>query len=711
MHSVAEREILWNLGPERFFVYPLLFLAMAYTLKGFWDHARLWLIGKGPIPTDNLAARANTVLQYALGHRRIAFGYREAYAGLMHTSIFVGFMTLVLVTTIIAIEDWLWIMFQFSFLRGPIYLGYSLIGDLGGLLLLFGVGLAFYRRYVQHSDRVSRPSPTDDDGRALAVLAFLAVNGFVIEGIRILMTELADHRAWAMWSPVGMAFASFFGLFGLGDDALSVLHRISWTTHLITVALFIAMIPNTKFAHIVLSSASMFFRDPVRNTQAKGALVPIENIEQQMEEGVLGVTKLTEFRFDQLVQFDGCTNCGRCQDNCPAYLSGKPLSPRKLIQDLRRNLLDVGPIVADGGEIPEEKKLIGVTIQEDTLWSCVTCRACMENCPVLIEHIPAIVDMRRSIVMMGEGEMPETAQAALVNMERRGHPWRGSQHVRGDWMEKAGDVQEFTDGNEIEYLFWVGCTGALEDRAQKVTLATIQVLQAAGVNFGVLGPEETCTGDPARRMGNEYLFQTMAQMTIEILQSRNTKKIITNCPHCFNTFKNEYPQMGGHFEVVHHTQIINEIMKSGKLRMRYSVESGDDSGEQRPVITYHDSCYLGRHNGEFEAPRDIVAALPGVESVVEMERNREKSFCCGAGGGHMWMDMRLGERINKMRSEQANNTGANIVATACPFCAIMFEDGIKQIDRVEQLKVRDIAELVAETLEVPESANVTGAKA
>ncbi|MCX6023469.1 MAG: (Fe-S)-binding protein, partial [Chloroflexi bacterium] len=537
MHGIPERELFWNLGPERFFVYPLVMLGIAFFFKGLWDHIRLWLISTGPVPRDHIAARAMTVVKYALAHRRISFGYREAYAGVMHASIFIGFMTLLFVTTVIAIEDWLHIMFHVSFLKGGVYLAYSLTGDLGGLLLLFGVGMAFYRRYVMQADRISRPSPTNDDGRALAILAFLAVNGFVIEGIRMLLTEFHEQPGWLMWSPVGYAVASFLNTFAMSDEAYRVLHRAAWVTHLVTVALFIGYLPYSKFAHIFLSSAAMFFRDPVRNTQAKGALVPIENIEAAES---YGVGKIEEFRFDQLVSFDGCTNCGRCQDNCPAYLSGKPLSPRKLIQDLRRNLLDVGPIIAAGGTAPEDKPLIGGVISEDVLWSCVTCRACMEACPVLIEHIPSIVDMRRNIVMMGAGEIPDSAQAALVNMERRGHPWRGSQHVRGDWMEKVPNVPEFTNGDEVEYLFWVGCTGALEDRAQRVTLSTIQVLQAAGVNFGVLGPEESCTGDPARRMGNEYLFQTMAQQTIEILQSHNTKKIITNCPPCFNTFKNEY---------------------------------------------------------------------------------------------------------------------------------------------------------------------------
>ncbi|MBI4499413.1 MAG: (Fe-S)-binding protein, partial [Chloroflexi bacterium] len=554
---MPEREILWNLGPERFFVYPVVFLALAFVIKGLYDHYRLWRIGQGPVPLDHLGQRLAAVVAFVVAQRRVSFG-REPYAGLMHGLIYLGFLTLVLVTTVLAVDDWLHIMFGAHFLVGPVYLGYALVGDLGGVALLAGLTLAFYRRYVQQPDRLADPSPTSDDGRALGLLAFLAVNGFAIEGVRILLTELRDHPEWALWSPVGYLFSLFFSAFAMSDEGYRILHRVFWSAHLLTVALFLATIPTTKFAHILLSTANVFFRDPIRNTYAKGALVPIEDIEQQE---VLGATKLTDFTFSQLVGFDGCTNCGRCQDNCPAYLSGKPLSPRKLVQDLRRHLLTDGRAVAAGGALPEDKPLIRGVIEEDTVWACVTCRACMEACPVLIEHIPAIVDLRRSLVMMA-GSIPEMAQNALMNMERRGHPWRGTQHVRGDWMELVpGGVPEFTDGDEVEYLYWVGCTGALEDRAMKVTLSVVNVLKAAGVNFGVLGPEETCTGDPARRMGNEFLFQMMAQQTIEILNSKKAKKIITNCPHCFNTMANEYPDFDGHFEVIHHTTFLSKLLK------------------------------------------------------------------------------------------------------------------------------------------------------
>ncbi|MSQ10763.1 MAG: (Fe-S)-binding protein, partial [Dehalococcoidia bacterium] len=404
-----------------------------------------------------------------------------------------------------------------------------------------------------------------------------------------------------------------------------------------------------------------------------------------------------DLTWKQMLDAATCTECGRCTDLCPAYATDKPLSPRDLILDMKAAIAgqpahhqrSVLAGRAEFAPLSAELPLVNGIIHQETLWACVTCGACMEACPVFIEHVPSIIDMRRNLVLE-QTLLPETAEAALISMERRGHPWRGTQHDRVSWMEGL-DVPEFTSGDDVAYLYWVGCSGALEDRNRKITQSVVKVLQASGVSFGVLGPLETCTGDPARRMGNEYLFQMMAKQNVELFKEKKVKKIITQCPHCFNTFKNEYPEYGGNWEVTHHSQVIEELLASGKLKLARPLPEGT-------TLTYHDSCYLGRHNGEYDAPRNVVKALPGA-TVVEMPRNREKSFCCGAGGGHMWMEEKSAKRINWERTQQALDTGASVVATGCPFCVLMMEDGVRGKNAEDQLQVKDLAELVAEALE------------
>jgi Fe-S oxidoreductase len=407
-----------------------------------------------------------------------------------------------------------------------------------------------------------------------------------------------------------------------------------------------------------------------------------------------GAAKLSDFTWKQLLDLDACTRCGRCQDNCPAWLSGKPLSPKFVILDLQAHMNATAKAVLAGAEAPYGNgAMIGGVITEDVLWSCTTCGACEEHCPVSIEHIGTIVDMRRNLVLE-QGSLPDTAEAALRSLEQRGHPWRGTQETRTSWTEGL-EVPTIADNPEAEYLFWVGCTGALVDRNIQVTKALAKILLQAGVSFAILGEEETCTGDPARRLGNEYLFQMLAQQNIETLKNHQVRKIVTHCPHCFNTLRNEYPQFGGNFEVLHHSQLITQLIEAGRLT---------PSKAFTEMVTFHDACYLGRHNSVFAAPRQTLNAIPGVQ-LQEMRWNQRKGLCCGAGGGHAFMEVNIGRRVNHIRTEQAIDTGASVVATGCPFCMQMFEDGIKAKGVEETMRVHDIAELIAQSL--PDDAQPT----
>jgi Fe-S oxidoreductase len=394
---------------------------------------------------------------------------------------------------------------------------------------------------------------------------------------------------------------------------------------------------------------------------------------------------------------------------CPAQLSGKVLSPRELVLNLREHLLKEGPAllkrksgtVTTVSESPdnaeasnlvslpgERKELIGGVIIEDAIWSCTTCRACQEVCPVDVEHIDKIVDLRRHLQMVATTEV---ARDPLKNLRVRGHPWRGTKYSRTDWAEGL-DIKVVGEDSKIDVLYWVGCTEALEDRSLKVAQAMAKLMKQAGVNFGILGEEEMCCGDPARRLGAEHLYQMLATNNIQLLQSYNIKKIVTACPHCFNTFKNEYPQFGGQFEVVHHTQFIADLIKNKRLKINHSGKT---------LVTYQEPCYLGRYNDIFAAPRQALNSIPGV-TLIEMTNNRKNGFCCGGGGGRMWLEEKTGQRISEMRLGQAMETRAHLVATACPFCLQMFEDAAKVKEVAESLKIKDIAELIAESLEMPE---------
>jgi len=661
------------------------FLAAAVGVSVFVFARALWQKVILPIRSgtafyrfDRLPERCVRFLVYVVAQRKV---FDNPYSGILHALIFWGFIIWQPFTLNLVLEGFS-DEIAFHALLGPVWEAWILVVEVATFGILIGVALALYRRIIW---RPANLHTGFDAYLILGLITGLMLTYYFSEGF--LLSAEGSEGVW--YAPFSLAVSGWVTAAGVSRDAAMNIFGGLWLLHVGFFLVFLMYIPYSKHLHLVAAPFNVFFQ----NLDARGTLQPIRDIEQQDH---FGAGRLEDLSWKQILDYDACTECGRCTDACPAYATDKPLSPRDLILDLKAYAQHEAPehqreILhgrAEFQELRPDLPLVGGIVHEETLWACVTCGACMEACPVFIEHVPTIIDMRRHLVM-DRSEIPETAEAALVSMERRGHPWRGTQNNREDWMQGL-DLKEFTSGDEIEYLYWVGCSGALEDRNRRITFSVIKILKAAGVSFGVLGPLESCNGDPARRLGNEYLYQMMAQQNIELFKTRNVKKIITQCPHCFNTFKNEYPQFDGNYEVIHHSELIADLLKQSKLKL-----TKDFSDE---VITYHDSCYLGRHNGVYDAPREIVNALPGAK-VVEMSRNRNKSFCCGAGGGHMWMDEKTSKRINWTRTDMAIEAQASVVATACPFCVIMFEDGIRGRNAEETLKARDLAELVAEAIE------------
>ncbi len=678
---VPQREIFWNILYGDLILYPLAVIVVGIFIYAIYRRYKLWRLGTPDNRFAHLDRRlwafivtgvVDGVLHRRffgvgdnLGHRSFSikdFLPKELYPGVMHFLIFVGCIVLLLGAFVDFISHYL-----FHFMHGGFYLGYSVVVDAFGILVLVGATLAIVRRYVQKPDRLDS---TNEDLIALILIGVVVFTGFIVEGFRIAATELKTTPSWALWSPGGFILARAFS--GLGEQTLLLWHRITWWAHMVIAlgAITYVSLYWNKLWHIIVSPLNVFFR----SLEPRGALVPIDLETAES----FGAAKIEDFTWKQLMDLDACTRCGRCQDICPAYSSGKPLSPKKITQDLRGSLLER---TRNPGN--SNRALIGDVVTKDEIWACTTCRACQEVCPVYVEHIGKIIDLRRNLVLE-QASIPETAERALRSIENRGHPWRGTTLTRTGWAQGL-DIKTLAEDSDIDILYWVGCTEALVDRSMKTAQAMGRLLKQAGVKFGILGDEESCCGDPARRLGNEYLFQIQAEKNIELLKRYNVKKIVTACPHCYNTLKNEYPQFGGEFEVLHHTELIASLLREGRLKIIKG---------SRGVITYHDSCYLGRYNDIYEPPRQILNNMPDIE-VVEMERNRERSFCCGAGGGNMWMEEHIGRRISEMRIEQVMETGAQVVATACPFCLQMLDDAIRAKAAEESLKVMDVAELLA----------------
>ncbi len=729
--GTATREILWNLPPgiTMLLVYGLFSLSLLICAVGIFRHVELWISGK-PLQYSSLPwhTRIWNLIVWSFLQKRVA---RTRPAGFAHTLVYLGFLALLAATTMVALQY----DFGLPVFQGKPYLIVTVLSDVLGFGLILGCLIFAHRRYLSNSDL---PHNRLADSSFLLVLILLCLQGFILEGLRIHVT----NDVWANYSPVGLGFAKLF--WALSDQAAGRVHFAMWWFHTITVLGVIAIVPYTKAFHIFASSVNLFFRNSHR---PKGSLEPVGDLAEKMESGeefTIGLGDIKDYNWKQLLDLDACTSCGRCQDACPAYNSGKPLSPKWVVLDTRNHALllqhkgqlatsrlptplvkldqalqssiffpmqgvsDDAPHYDDGGHfrahnpaVQNAARAIGqdVThrIAEEVMdpavfWSCTTCYACVEACPVGINHVDQIIGNRRNLALM-HGEIPQEAQATLRALENRSNPY-GDPADRVNWLDGL-DVKILSPGDKVDYLYWVGCVSAYDPRKQKIARSLAKIMKHANLSFGILGTAEGCTGDPARRLGEENLFQTMAKQNIATLQSVQFKVLVANCPHCFNTIKNEYPEFGNlgagrSPEIIHHSQLLRRLLADGTLDLGQGSE-GNES------FTFHDPCYLGRYNDEYEAPRESLRKVKGL-NILEMDKNKEKGMCCGAGGGHFWMDLKVGERINTLRVDQAAATGASNIATACPFCMQMLEDGVKLTDRDTSLKVKDIAEVIAEKL-------------
>jgi Fe-S oxidoreductase/nitrate reductase gamma subunit len=641
----ATRPIYWNIS-HIWAMYALLVPVIGAGFYGVYRHVQRWRRGRPLVRFDRPADRLRLVIKHALAQRRTA---RERYTGLFHRFITYGFIVLTIATILVGFDA----DFGTTILHGWFYLYFqSFTVDVFGALVMIGIVMAVLRRYGR---RPAKLVYTDEAAWILAAIFVITGTGFLIEGWRI----AATNDPWSLWSPFGNLVAQLSRTV-MAESTLQTAHRATWWFHLAVSFAFLAWIPYTKMMHVLTAPLNIY----TANLDPIGASLKSVDFEKA---GPLGVNSLDAFTWKDLLDLDSCTECGRCTDVCPAHAVGKSLSPRDIILQLR-DFSEGGPII---GAVP--------ATAPEQLWECTTCAACVEACPVFIEQMPKIVDMRRHLVME-EAKFPDSMQAAILSLEKRGHPFTGTQATRLDWAEGL-NVRHISEARDAEVLLWVGCGGALIERNQRVIRAIAQLLQKAGVRFAVLGREEKCSGDPARRIGNEFLFEMLAKENIANLNKYQVRKVVTPCPHCFNTFKNEYPQYGGMFAVYHHSEFLSDLVAQGKINV---------PSDARQSVTFHDPCYLGRQNGVYEAPRSVL----GATAPIEMPRNRNESFCCGGGGGMSFVDEPADKRVNQERAREALETGADVLAVSCPFCMTMMQDGINARKGAREMRVMDIAEVL-----------------
>jgi len=634
-------------------------LAVAAFAWGLARRVRIWMGGRYEMRWDHVPTRVGLVITHGLLQVRVL---SQAYPGIMHATMFWGFLALFIGTVLATIDyDITLPLLGVKLLKGSFYLFYELVLDMFGLFFVVGLGMACYRRFIK---RPARVDPDPQFAYALLILFVINATGFVMEACRLAVVK----PWWGPWSPVGYALGQIFLGVGLGEGALRGLYLGVWLFHAAVALAFIALVPRSYFMHLITTPLNIFFS----KLGPRGAIAKIENIEEAES---LGISKFEEFSWKRRLDFDACVECGRCQDACPAYLSGSALNPKAVIVKLKRYMLD-----------GDTRSLHGEVIHADELWACTTCMACVEECPAHIDIVDTLIDLRRFLTL-SEGTLPSTAPMTLQNIERAGNPWGLAPSERLAWTEGL-EVPVLEPGKPVEFLYWVGCSASYDRRNQAIARSVVKILKRAGVSFGVMA-EERCHGEVARRLGNEYLYQMVTEENVGHIKQYAFEKVITHCPHCFNTIKNEYPQFEGTFEVLHHSEVIRELLREGRITPTKPLDK---------TVAFHDSCYLGRYNGIFDAPRESAIYVPGLK-LIEMPRNRERGLCCGGGGGQMWMETPAKKRVNLIRVEEALSVKPDVVASACPFCLAMVDLGRKVAGAEERLQVKDIAELVAESLE------------
>ncbi|MFQ5523041.1 MAG: (Fe-S)-binding protein [Acidimicrobiia bacterium] len=605
---------------------------------------------------------------------------RDPRAGIMHSLIYYGFVVLFLGTVTLEINQLLPV--KFKFLYGTFYLAYSAILDLAAVAYLGGLALAFVGRYLAPVGRL-RSKTKPEDALILGVLVLIGVTGLLTEAARIAVDGRPDFEVWSF---VGYPLSALFD-----PAAASAWHRVLWVTHAASFAAFLVILPITKLRHMITSPVDLFLSPRDR---PRGAMREMPNLMEVEDIDTIGASVAADLTWKQIFDTDACTVCGRCTSVCPANLTGKPLDPREMVLksgEVAAATAGISPPVSTTALLEGAGTLFD-RIRPDEAFACTTCRACDEICPVGIEIVDRILDMRRYLTLM-ESEFPTELGRAYVAMENQANPWGMDPQARSDWTSELDfevPVLGENGKNTADYLWFVGCAGSYDDRNRAVSVALARLLHRAGIDFAILGKKEVCTGDPARRSGNEFVFQQLALQNIATFEGLGVKRVITQCAHCFNTIRNEYPQFGGEYEVVHHSQLLAELLNQGRI----DVPRRSDGTPKK--IAYHDPCYLGRYNDVYLAPRQVVGASGS--QVVEMERHGTRSFCCGAGGARFWMEERTGKKVQIERAEEALGTDADEIAVACPFCFVMLDDGVKELGR-DDVPVRDIAMVLADGLE------------
>ena len=652
------------------------FGGIVYNMRRLISYLRL---GKPENRLDNIPARIGLLLRVGFGQSKIL---RDKVAGPIHAGIFWGFLVLLASATEGIIEG-LHDGWSLNFL-GPIYSAMTVLIDVFCAVIMLLSLAAIWRRYITKLARLQVEGEKIEAGVILLTIFSIVTSILLQNSARV---ALGADFSWAV-RPVSSLVAGI-----IPTSSAHTIFEVFFWAHMLLVFGFMNYLPYSKHLHVLTSLPNTF----LGNLSYPNSLKPINFEEEGVEK--FGATDIEDFTWKTLLDGYTCTHCGRCTSVCPANQTGKILDPRAIIVAIHDRTMDKAPLVQKqqaGQELSADeqaildKKLIGDYIPVEALWQCTTCGACQQECPVMIEHVPAIVEMRRSLVLM-EANFPPEVQPAYGNMENNYTPWAFSSSERADWTEDTG-VKTVADNPDFDVLFWVGCAGSYDERAKRVTRSFAELMQIAGVNFSILGTEERCSGDPARRSGNEYLADTLVKMNVETMNGYKVKKIVTTCPHCLNTLKNDYPQFGGTYEVLHHTQFIQDLTASGKLNVKKA--NGSLSKE---AVAYHDSCYLGRYNNEYDAPRTTLLNVPGL-NVVEVPRNKDKGFCCGAGGGRMFMEEHDGKRVNVERTEELMATGAQTIAVNCPFCMTMMTDGVKSADKAEEVKIRDVSEILLDSL-------------
>ena len=670
-------------------LYAVTGIALLILAYGLWTRWRIWKAGPAGSTGASLWVHLNRLLIVAIFQKKVA---RRRYAGVMHILLYTGFIALAIGTTLVALNMDVLSHVDLDILRGDPYLIFKAALDFMGLAFLVGLGMVFFRRLVQRPKYLRNERP---DLFLPGILTLLLLQGFLLEAVRLAVLQ----PQWEEFSFVGYALSLLLRAAGVNGSlaivtvnatgvtiapvpALAWGYGVLWWFHAGTWSFLLATLPWTKASHFVFSPARTFYE----SAEPYGHLPKDFDVDAVMQEGApqpaLGIASTKSLSWFDRLQLDACTICGRCTSVCPAWSTGKPLDPMHVILDLK-----------DAMGMEARRKPLGESLPDyvgyEELFDCTTCMACMQECPVSIRHVPLIVQLRRNFVLE-IGKMPEETQAMLRNIETNFNPWGIGWDQRGAWAAEVG-VRTLADvvaaGETVDVLYWVGCAASFDDRNKRVAQSFSRLLQKAGVSFAILGSEEKCTGDPARRLGDEFRAQMMIKANVETLNRYAVKTIVTACPHCFNTLKNEYPDFGGNYEVVHHSVFLDRLLREGKLKPMKEVQE---------FLTFHDACYLGRYNKVYEEPRDVLMRLPGVKTV-EMKMCRDRGFCCGAGGARMWMEEKVGEKVNHRRLDHVAETGAKTVASACPYCLIMFDDAAKTKDR-EDLARADIAELLEKSL-------------